>query len=385
MTRVLVSPASYILTDYLISSEGISCYNLFKSMSKYNYFFEAISAYVRVKKLLKNVNFHQTGSFEIMPSTTLLKRYIGYAEFITRSYLKSSKILRNKNIDIIHHMFPAVYNQSFNILALLGKTRRKPFVFGPISAHLHPRPPDERMLMKISSKLHMRTIQMSDIVIAITQEVGELYSRIVDEDKIWVIPLGVDIEMFKPLERQRRRLNFEILFAGFLYKLKGVEYLLRAIPTVIKEYPNIKLRIIGEGPEKGNLIKLAEKLEIRDKVIFQGFVPHVEIARYYQNCDIFCFPTLGEPFGKAILEAMACGKPVIASNIGGPSRLIEDGKTGFLVPPKKPGAIAEKILSLVSDFSKLRRMGMKARRVILEKYSWNRIASLYHKLYSSLL
>jgi len=353
-------------------------------MRKYGYFFEAVSAYIRLKKPLENVNFHQVGSFEVLPYTNFLKKYIGHLEFIARRHWRSSKILGKEKIDVIHHMLPAVYNQSFNPLAFSRK-RKYPFIFGPISAHLYPRPSDEKAFMRLTSKLHMETVRRSDRLIAITSHVKKLYSKIVEDEKIWVIPLGVDTDLFKPLEERENKDGFEILFVGHLYRLKGVENLLRAMSLISKERGDAKLRIVGDGPDKSRLMNLAKALRLEAKTFFEGLISHAQIAAYYQRCDVLCFPTLGEPFGKVILEAMACGKPVVASNIGGPTHIIKEGKTGFLVPPGQPKAIAERILELLNDESRMKEMGRNARRVVVRRYSWDKIAEAYHKLYNSLL
>jgi glycosyltransferase involved in cell wall biosynthesis len=105
----------------------------------------------------------------------------------------------------------------------------------------------------------------------------------------------------------------------------------------------------------------------------------------YRDCDIFCFPTLGEPLGKGLIEAMACGKPVIASKIGGPTEIVQSGINGILVPPGNAKVLAEKILLLANDENIRRRMGEKARETILERFSWQVIAEKYHRLYSELL
>ena len=384
MVRILVTSASHILTDHLLSSEGISCYNLFKNLEKFDYKFEAISPRVCVKKPLKNVTFHQTGSFEISPTVNPLKKYIGHTEFLIRSYRKSMEILKKQKIDIIHHMLPAVYNQTFDLLPILAKTRKYPFVFGPASAHIYPRPIDEKILLKLTSKLHRKTIQKCDRLITITNQVKKLYSKLFNEEKIWTIPIGVDTKLFKPSQKKFQKENYEILFAGYLYKLKGVEYLIKAMNQIAEKRKDIKLRIIGNGPDKQHLIKLTETLKIKDKVIFEGLVPHTEMPKYYQQCDIFCFPTLGEPFGKAIIEAMACAKPVVASNIGGPAEVIQNGRTGILVPPAQPKILAEKILELLDNELEIKTMGVSARKAVVEKYSWRKISETYHSLYKTL-
>ncbi len=385
MTNILVPSASHVLTDNLLSSEGISCYNLFQKLEKFGYCFEAISAQVNIKKPLRNVTVHQTGSFETSPTSNPIEKYLSHIEVLIHSYQKSQEILQKQKISIIHHMLPAVYNQTFDLLAILTKSKRKPFVFGPISAHIYPRPIDEKALSKLTSKLHRKTIQNCDRLITVTNQVKTLYSEIFDTEKIWTIPLGVDTKLFTPQKTDSQKDNHEILFAGYLYKLKGVEYLVKAIQIVAENRKDVKLRIVGNGPDKSRLTKLAKTLKIEDKVIFEGLVPHTQMPKYYQRCNIFCFPTLGEPFGKAIIEAMACAKPVIASNIGGPAEIIQKEKSGLLVPPAKPKILATKITELLDDEKKMEQMGASARKTASEKYSWEKISSIYHCLYKSLI
>lgn len=385
MTTILVTSASYIFTDYLLSSEGNSCYNIFKHLGKYGYRFEAISAKVKIKEPLENVVLHQVGNFQASPMAHIFEKYLSHTEFLARSLFKSLEILKKQRIDIIHHMLPAVYNQTFSLLALLKKTKKYPFVFGPVSTHFFPRPIDEKVIEKITSKLHIKTINNCDRIIAITEYVKKLYTKIFDPEKIITIPLGVDTNFFKPSKKRPDKKGRELLFVGYLYKLKGTEFLIRAMHLIIHECKDVKLRIVGDGPEKRNLMKLAQILNIQDRVIFQGFVPHWEMPKYYQNCDIFCFPTLGEPFGKVIVEAMACAKPVVASNIGGPAEIIQHQKTGILVQPAQPKLLAQKILSLLNDEKAMKTMGLNARKTVLQKYSWQKIAEKYHELYKSFI
>jgi glycosyltransferase involved in cell wall biosynthesis len=385
MSTILVPSASYILSDYLLSSEGTHCYNFFKYMAKYGYQFHAISNYVRIRQPLPNVRFYQVGTREERADSA--KKYLSHIEFLAKDLLKAQQILRREHIDIIHHMLPAIYNQTFSPLALFQSTRGKPFIFGPVSAHIvtiYRRPLGETLLTPLTTKLHQRTIKKCHNLVTITNQVKKLYENLMDEKKIKVIPFGVDTKRFKPTQKDRTSDVHEILYVGSLYPIKGLEYLIRAIALVTKIRRDVRLRIVGNGPEMTRLSSLATGLRIKDKVIFDGFVPHEETVSYYQQCDIFVYTTLGEPFGKSIIEAMACGKPVIASNIGGPVEIVENGKTGFLVPPMRPDAIAERLLLLLADSARIRRMGQTA-RTVAENYSWEKVAELYHRLYRDLL
>jgi len=382
--HILISSAAYLLTDHLISSEGTTCLQIMKNLTKRGLNFSAIGGYVSIKKPPKNIKIFNACSIKALPYNNLIKKYSAHLQFITRSYLKASKILKTQKIDIVHHMFPAVYGQTFSLLAIKEKFPQ-PFIFGPASAHFTSRPLDEKMLSKFTSMLHFKTISKCSHLIAITEQVKRLYSKFFDENKISVIPLGVNTELFRPANKNRAKEEFEILFAGSLYPLKGVEYLIKSMKYVVSEEEKVKLRIVGEGLEKERLRLLADKLGLKNKVIFEGFVPHDKIVKYYQNCDVFCFLTLGEPFGIAILEAMACGKPVIASNRGGPAEIVKDAETGFLINPRDTEAVAERIIRLIKDEKLRKKMGRKARKIVVEKYSLEKISEEYYRLYRSLI
>jgi glycosyltransferase involved in cell wall biosynthesis len=130
------------------------------------------------------------------------------------------------------------------------------------------------------------------------------------------------------------------------------------------------LTIVGKGTQKGALIALAKALRIEKHVKFEGFVPHSNMPRYYNRCDIFCFPTFGELFGKAVVEAMACGKPVIATNVGGTAEIIQDGAKDIPVSPASSEAIAVGVARLINDAQERRRIGERTRETVVKCFSW---------------
>jgi glycosyltransferase involved in cell wall biosynthesis len=384
MPRVLVSSAAHVLSDYLLTSEGSYCYDFFKHMKKYDYQFEALSPYVRVRRPLSNVAFHQVGSIKTSPTSSAFARYVLHGEFLLRGLRKAKKLLKEKEIDLVHHMLPAVFNYTFSPLALLDKDLKQPFIFGPVSAHYYKRPASERIFLPLASRLHKATVKKCDGLIAITHRIKEMYTAVMEEKKVSVIPFGVDTEAFKPSLSKRQRYELEILYSGSLYPLKGVDYLIRGMADVVKSGLKARLRIVGDGQQKEELIKLTTKLAISRNVVFEGFVPHSMMPQYYRRCDVFCFPSLGEPFGKAMIEAMACGKPVIATNVGGSTEIIRDGVDGILVPPASPKAMASAIQQMKNEDER-RKMGQEARAVAVKSFSWDTISSKYHRLYSELL
>jgi glycosyltransferase involved in cell wall biosynthesis len=377
-TTILLSSAAYVLSDYLLTSEGNTTYNIIKHLAKYDYQFHAISAYVRLKEPLANLTTYQTGTTQATPAQNPIRKYTQHIEFLTRSLLKAKKLLHKEKIHIIHHMFPAVYNQTFSPLALTRGTNNKPFIFGPISAHFYKRPIDEKLLQPITTKLHQKTITKTNQLITITHQTAKLYQN--TTKPIQVIPLGVDTNTFKPAPNHTNT-NQEILYIGALYPLKGVHHLIQAFAIVTKQHPNARLRIIGTGPQENSLKQLTHTLKLEKNVTFQNFIPHTQIAQYYQNCTIYCFPSQGEPFGKTIIEAMASAKPVIATNQGGATEIIENNKTGILTPPAQPKQLAQKILYLLNNPDTMQKLGQNARKTTEQKYAWEKIAEKYHHTY----
>ncbi|MCJ7719129.1 glycosyltransferase family 4 protein [Candidatus Bathyarchaeota archaeon] len=384
MPRVLVSSAAHVLSDYLLTSEGNHCYQLFKHLADYDYQFEALSPYVRVRKSLDNVVFHQVGSFKMSPTSGIMQRYALHSEFLFRSLIKARKLVDEMKPDIIHHMLPAVFNYTFSPLALVNGLKQ-PFILGPISIRHYNIPLTERILLPLTSRLHKETIKKCARIITITDQTKNLYIKTFDERNISTIPFGVDTDVFKPARLEERSEECEILYTGSLYPLKGVHDLIRAIANVRKHGLKANLTIVGEGQQKEALTALTRALGIEEHVKFEGFVPYSNMPSYYKRSDIFCFPTLGEPFGKAVIEAMACGKPVIATNVGGPAEIIQDEVDGLLVPPSNPEAIALQITRLIEDKNERRRLGERARETAVNRFSWSTIAEKYHQLYSGLL
>lgn len=314
----------------------------------------------------------------------MFARYALHGEFLLQGLRRAKKLLKEKEIELVHHMLPAVFNYTFSPLVLLDKDLKRPFILGPVSAHYFKRPASEQVLLPLTSRLHKATVKKCGKLIAITNQIKKLYTTIIDEKRVSVIPFGVDTEVFKPSLSRRERDELMVLYSGSLYPLKGVDYLIRAMAIVVKSGLKARLTIVGEGQQKEELIELARKLGVSRNVVFEGFVPYSGMPRYYKRCDVFCFPTLGEPFGKAMIEAMACGKPVIATNVGGSIEIIRNGINGVLVPPANPKAIASAIQRMKNEDER-RKMEQEARTIAVKDFSWDTVCSKYNRLYAELL
>ena len=161
-----------------------------------------------------------------------------------------------------------------------------------------------------------------------------------------------------------------VLFVGALQEHKGAKYLIKAMQKVIKKVKDVRLMIVGDGPDKIELINYSKKLKIDKYVNFIGAIRHDQIGKYYEDSFVVVIPSIWmEQFGIVGLEAMAHGIPVIASNIGGLPDLIEDGKNGFLVKRFDIDMIAKRIIQLFNNKKLARKIGENGRRMVEDNFN----------------
>jgi len=238
----------------------------------------------------------------------------------------------------------------------------------------------------------VRVLSGAETVICRSGFTSDLVKKVgIPGDRIAQITDGIDMADFFPssegeMIRQRHGLEDCLLLftLGRIVDRKGHELVLRALPAILKRFPEARYVIGGDGPEKKNLVQLSEDLGVSDNVIFVGLIASEELRAYYNACDIFVMPNrVGrnpwdvEGFGIVFLEAAACGKPVIAGNSGGAPDALIDGETGFLVPENDVGAVEERIGLLLADEDLRNRMGEEGRERVLRDFTWQRIAGHY--------
>ncbi|MEM5794326.1 MAG: glycosyltransferase [Candidatus Aenigmatarchaeota archaeon] len=203
--------------------------------------------------------------------------------------------------------------------------------------------------------------------------------------KVKIIPLGVDTRKFKPIKVKKPKKNV-LLFLGRLFPYKGLEYLLEAIKIISEKRKDFILLIVGEGKLRKKLEKLAKNLGINNFVEFTGKVSDKKAVKYYNLCDIFILPSIhkSEAFGISQLEAMACGKPVISTNLKGSGVpwVNQHMKTGLVVEPKNPQALAKAILFLLENEELRKRMGINARKRVLKYFTLEKMIRETFKSYS---
>ncbi len=212
-------------------------------------------------------------------------------------------------------------------------------------------------------------------------------------NKTHVIPMGVDTEKFNAYGRDSLETYFDadciILTAGRLISIKGINYLIQSMPQILQRFPKAKLVICGDGPEKGNLQRLAEALNISERILFTGYISHDEMIQYYKSADVFILPSIEidgykEGLGMVIIEAMACGTPVIGTNIGGITDIIKDEYNGLLIAERSPDDIAKKAVKILSNREYAEQLKQNALVTVNSKYSWSRIAEEFGQIYTQL-
>ena len=217
-----------------------------------------------------------------------------------------------------------------------------------------------------------RWIHKLDGKIAVSQPAMSYVSKHFHGDYT-IIPNGIDTSHFHPDVLPIEQFDdgkMNILFVGRLEPRKGLNYLLKAYKQVKQEIPDSRLIIIGPGTRLRHKYEKQVKRKGLENVAFLGYISYSELPRYYKTADIFCSPATGrESFGIVLLEAMALGKPLVASDILGFDGVVTHGVDGLLVPPRSAEKLAEALLSLMTDESLRQQMGTRGRLKTLE-YDW---------------
>ena len=210
--------------------------------------------------------------------------------------------------------------------------------------------------------LENRAIQRADAIVVISEHLkSELLSRGI-ANNAYVVPNGVDTTKFTSREKSKRLLeNFHLgdkIVMGYIGTLsadyEGLEYLIEALPLIIKKHPHVVLLLVGDSALKQTLEELSKKLRVKDNVVFTGRIPHDIISEYYSIIDFFILPRKGTRETELVtalkpLEAIANGKPVIGINFGGLQELIAAGETGLLFEAKNVKDLADKCINLIEN------------------------------------
>lgn len=288
-------------------------------------------------------------------------------------FFKSRNFIKKEKIGLLHCQG---FLSSF-LGYLLSKIYRIPYIVTV-----------QRQESKKWHWLKIRVYKNAKFCIAASWFIRKEYFEKIGVKNIEVIPNGIDLERFKNLNRQesRRKLGFNgeriIMTVGRLEKVKGIDYLIKAMTMGELPKINYRLLIIGEGSEGKNLESLAEKLGLKDRVKFLGQIPNKRIPEHLVAADCFVFPSLSEGFGIAVLEARAAGLPIVATTRGGVVDIVQGGIHGLPINPENPQSISDCIFRILSEEGLAQELVQKA-RAGLEKYDWQNIVLEVFKIYEN--
>jgi len=249
-----------------------------------------------------------------------------------------------------------------------------------------------RLKKHLENLVRKAIIWADKVLVASIAEYNEALGIGADVEKLVVIPNGVNTEEFNPnVDGQvvRRRFGIKdslvVLFVGSLLPVKGVEYFLRSMPIILSTISNVVFVIVGGGFQKDFLKDLSRKLGISKSVIFAGQVQRSKIPYFFAACDVFVMPSLSEGFNNAVIEAMASGKPVVGTSVGGTRDQIKDGLNGYLVEPRNPRELADRVLLLLNDPKKRKVMGRESRKIAEHEFSMRLRTTRIMEVYRSII
>ncbi len=207
--------------------------------------------------------------------------------------------------------------------------------------------------------------------------------------KLWphkdypVIPMGIDTERFAAARSQRSSKTFEVIFVGRFVAVKGIPYLCKAIDILHKKHENVHLNLIGDGPDRPEIEAYVKEHNLGDVITLAGWVQHHELADSYGKADVFVGPSIKddkgwqEALGLVFAEASAAGLPVVGTNVGGITDIVQDKQTGLVVSPKDPEAIVDALEYLYNHPEEGKNMGEYGRKFVQENFSWQSVAERY--------
>lgn len=276
-----------------------------------------------------------------------------------------------EKFDVIHNHHPLT-----NYLALLSN---KSFIY-----HYHGAPDLGRgYLYRLSMLSSIKiTSHRFDAVIAVSETGRDEYEQYFNLNKVHVIYNGVNTNLFRPgFEELFRKGTPQCLFVGNLYDYKKVDELILALKRLIKKYPMAHLQIVGEGAAQAKLKNLASKLNVQDSVSFIGVVPHNDLIPYYASCDVYVTASRCEQFPLPLLEAWACGKPVVASSIRSHEELLSASKAGKIY---KVGDVRDLCATIAAVYEHKDEFKCNALQFAKE-HDWSVVAGRITRVYTEIL
>lgn len=297
----------------------------------------------------------------------------------TNITLKLPFEIYKRKFDVIHTHMPTPWSADISIL--MGKFMKKKTVIT-----IHNDIDKTSFISKIITEIYLHSVfllslSLVDVIIIVNKDwertftnTGGILKRY--QHKIKVLPNGVDVNIFKPLNILKEKNT--VLFVSILdkhHKYKGLDYLLESIVLVKKKIPNVKLIVVGEGELKSPYIEKTKELGIEKNVEFLGEKKENELVKLYNKSSVFVLPSTEiEGFGIVAIEAMACGVPIIATNVVGVASEIKEENCGIIIKSKSSKVLSESILKILKNSKIAKKMSDSGISLVKGRFNWSFIS-----------
>lgn len=323
--------------------------------------------------------------------------------------LRLMAAMRNRIAEVVERVQPHVLHPHSPVLNALpairvGKKYGLPVVYEmraswEDAAVDHGTTREGSVRYRLSRALETRAMKLADHVTTICEGLrNDITARGIPAEKVTVIPNAVDTESFRfggvPDGALRARLGLDnsvvLGFAGSFYSYEGLDLLLDAVPKLLGRYPNLCVLLVGGGPQDDALRSQAVRLGIQDRIVFVGRVPQARVQAHYDLIDVLVYPRRSMRLTELVtplkpLEAMAQGRLLVASDVGGHRELIRDGETGRLFPAGSADALAAAVSRLLDDRSDWDRIRRAGRHFVESERNWTRSIARYVDVYRRVL
>lgn len=378
--------------EYEDDPHGIFVHRLMKEVSKQGHDVHVLAPYTGNKTkfqldgvYIQKFNYFYPKRFQKLAGRSgmidnVKEGFFVKLQFITFIFFNLFHSLKFKDMDIVHVQWPIPNG--------LGALFLKKFFKTPYINTIHG---EEVYLSKMYHTVFVINSFVNNSSKSITNSTATLKACLdagLNQQKLDIIPFGVDTSFYKPLNIVKDEEIFQILSVGYLIERKGFKYLISAIKEVLKVKGNVKLKIVGSGPQEQQIKKHIADLNLEKYVEIIANISDEELLKMYNSSDLFVLPSIidsqgnTEGLGVVLIEAMACGLPVIGSNIGGIPDIVHDGETGLLVPQKNVSELSKSIIKIIENPELSERIANKGYSMVKANFSWEKIARDYINIYN---
>jgi len=327
---------------------------------------EQVSDNVRIFVIgLNRKNIHHASNLELITYTF-------------KAFFKARKMQKSENYDfsfswssvpagfislVLYYIFKLPYIVRIGGSDIPGSEKRYTYIYKLIS-------PIIKTIWKKSNLLIIKCEMEKEKVFAINSKL-----------KLKIISNGVDTQKYKPVDRSENE-QIQLICVARLIKLKGQDLLIKAISQLKNEGIIFQVVLVGDGDETANYKSMAKELHVSHLVDFKGYIERERIEKFYQKADIFVLPSCSEGMSNALLEAMACGLPVIVTNVGGTHELVTEGENGFIFQVGDKDQLSNIIKNIAKEPHILKEMGIKS-RVRAEVLNWQNVVNEYYTIFKN--